>query len=332
MSLIKLALDPFTAAIGAFAGFNAIKSAGGRIFGMMAGANLHNAHNLMLQPKDSWMQRSVLADSVIALKKAAQNKVLATRKPLGLLAFSDPELHMKLMAANNINTIGRHIPQLDTLFDNNKLNVGRLKNILESSSDLKDSLRAGVGARSTSGAQRVYMRHRQEGMSEAESLLRATQFNQKLHNRLSEKVNPIMSHLDIGKNFHNTLSQNEGYGYKALERASSAAEKSMNRPNLINYSNHLYEDPIKNEQSTLGRFIARPLQGFVKQAPVVPQASVQNRTLDKLTAIAKKHNITDQPITPEHIKGVADQLPNMRQDLLAQSNSFLGKYKQKIFG
>jgi hypothetical protein len=356
MSLIKVAnlekkaIDPFTLGAGIFKGFQYAKEIGGKLGGILAGTNLHNVEKLTLAPKNTWTQRALLSDSLIALKKGVEGKVLATRKPLGILAFSDPEAHMKLMGVHHINSIANKIPHLNTMFDNNKFNAQRLKNILESSADIKDGLRANVAARTAKTTQNVYLRNRSNGLSEAESLLKAQKFSQKLHSRLSEKTFPTMQNLDIGAKYHEALMANNGYGYQALDRASITANKVMNRPNLLNYSKHLYTTPEKNREG-IGKYYARILQykngqniknlpfgkfmkegtGEIPKFLTAEQRATQNRTFDKLTEIAKQHNITNQPITTEHIKRVADQLPSIRQDALNKVNNFMVDTKNKIF-
>jgi hypothetical protein len=245
MSLIKTSLlekravDPFTIGIGAFKAFQHAKDYGARALSVMAGTNLHNVDKLVLAPKNTWSQRALLADSIIALKRGTEGKVLATRKPMTMLAFGDPETHMKLLGEQHINSIGQQATFGKTLFDKNKFNTQRLKNILESSGDFKDAIRADVGKRTAKTVQNIYTQHRRSGMSEAEALLKSQAFGMKLHARLSEKTFPTMQNLDLAHKYHNMLSTNNGYGYKALEQAAPVAEKVMQRPGLFNYSKHL---------------------------------------------------------------------------------------------
>lgn len=356
MSLIKIAnlekkaIDPLILGAGINKGFQYAKTIGGKLAGVLAGTNLHNVEKLTLAPKNTWTQRALLSDTLIALKQGSKGNVLATRKPLGILAFSDPEAHMKLMGVHHINSMANKIPHLDTMFDNNKFNAQRLKNILESSADIKDGLRANVAARTAKTTQNVYLRNRSNGISEAESLLKAQKFSQKLHSRLSEKTFPAMQNLDMGAKYHEALMGNNGYGYQALDRASVVADKVMSRPSLLNYSKHLYTTPEKNREG-IGKYYARlfqykngqninhlPFWKFMKEGTgeipkflTAEQRVTQNRTFDKLTNIAKQNNITDQPITSEHIKRVADQLPSIRQDALSKVNNFMVDTKNKIF-
>lgn len=357
MSLIKYAklekraIDPFTVGVGILKGFGYAKEYGGRMAGILAGTNLHNVEKLTLAPKNTWTQRALLSDSLIALKKGSEGKVLATRKPLGMLAFGDPEAHMKLMGVHHMNGIANKVPHLNTMFDGNRFNPQRLKNVLESSADIKDGLRSNVASRTAKSTQAVYLRHRQAGLSEAESMLRSQRFGQKLHSRLSEKTFPAMQNLDMGAKYHEALMQNNGYGYQALERASQTAEKVMDRPGALNYTKHLYTTPEVNREG-VGKYYARLLQfkngqnpnklgfrqfmkegtGEVPKMISAEQRVTQNRTFDKLTAMANQHKITDQKITPEHVKQFADQLPSIRQDALNKANGFMAETKKKIFG
>ena len=357
MSLIKLAsiektaIEPISLGIGLLKGFQTLKHYGGMAIGAMTGANLHNVDKLALAPKHTWSQRALLTDSLIALKRGTEGKVLATRKPMTMLAFSDSEAHMKLLGEHHINTLGQQIPFGNKLlFDNsNKFNTGRFKKILESSGDFKDGIRADTAKRVVKTTKNVYARHRMAGMSEPEALLRSQIFSQKLSNRLGEKTYPAMQNLDLANKYHKMLSANNGHGYAALEKAAPEAQRVMNRPGLINYSKHMYATPEINRES-IGKYIARPMQFFSGQNPqkrgflsfmrhgtgeaLTPIHKVTEKaegtTLKHLQTMANENKI-DQTIKPEHIANFADKLPSIRQDMLAQTNSFVKRTKNKIF-
>ena len=75
--------------------FLAAKAIAGSALGTAAGSSLLGGEKMLLRAGKSNTQKQLLADSLIAFKRGSEGKVLAGRSPVGMLAWSQPEMHMK---------------------------------------------------------------------------------------------------------------------------------------------------------------------------------------------------------------------------------------------
>jgi len=327
------------------------KAVGAGISGMSIGANLLGGEKMLLRPSKSATSRKMLADSLIALKRGSEGQALAGRSPLGLFAWSNPEMHAKLMAMNQVNKIGFKTQGIHkVLFDGNKLNPEILKNTLESSGDIKDAIQGNLEARAARSFGLQFARLRRGGMSQEEAALKAGRFSAKLSSRLQNKVQPTIENLNLAHEYHGLLSANNNAGYGHLTNAAKDAETVLNRPKYLNYSKLMYRTPKENYDS-VGKYVARGTQfafgqkpkevgvgrflqhGFGEvHAPIERPPQIEAGKFREMLQAKMPHQTLPETITPEHIKNVTLNLPSMREDLANSVKQKTTEWGSKIFG
>jgi hypothetical protein len=304
--IIKLAFDPLTIGAG-LALAKGIPTA----IGAAIGNQMHDIPHFISSKSNrfgKFIQRSVIADSIIAAKKGTEGKIYANRK-LGPTAFfaGIPGLNLggapqegKSIAVMEANLLGANIPGLKHAFKGNKLKVNRIKGALGFARGIDRSAGAaqiviptGMGIK---GFNDEYKRSGDFKAASKKGLIGAA------------TGGVIAAGLEIprrlastGSKLHNTLSKDNGYGYKLLEEAAVHAEKSMNRPKLLNYSHHFYATPEENLKGITGKVFGNNWQRLLGQKrakgydPIkgydygeTSEAGPISSTIDKLDHLKRK--------------------------------------------
>ena len=327
------------------------KTVAGAAVGAMAGTNLLGGEKMLLRASRNGANTSLLADSLIALKRGTEGKVLAGRSPLGMFAWTQPEMHMKMMALHDVNTLGHRVPGSGkVLFDGNRLNKDVLHNTLETAGDAKDALRANVEQRGARSTALQFARYRRQGLGQEEAAIKSGQYGAKLNSRRQERVLPTHKALDASDDYHKLLSANNGAGYDQLDKAGRSAEIAMNRPKFLNYTNMLYKTPEENHNS-VGKYVARTTQTIMGQKPEgvsfgkflkhgygevhLPIDNPPKINMGKLreTLQSQMPNVkVPEKLTPEHAKNTILNLPSMRQDAANTIKNKTTEWSNKIFG
>ena len=246
--IIKLAIDPLTLMAGGYAAAKTIGHIG-------VSNQLHDIGHFLSAKSNKVgkaIQKMSLADSIIAAKKGSEGKVWANRRLLPSLFWGEEQ--GKTLASVGMNTAAGSIPKLKHLFVGNKLKVNRLKNVLRTAHVVDRGALAGqVAAPSYLGYRGFKNEYDRTG-----DVKQATK--QGLVGAATGGL--ISAGLEIPRRIagsasalHKHLSHEAGYGYKLLEEASHSAEKSMNRPGLLNYSKHFYATPEENFKAPTGRLV-----------------------------------------------------------------------------
>ena len=298
--IIKLAFDPISLATGAGAAY-AGKAMGSAVNTAISN-QLHDIPNFISSKANKFgkfIQRSTLADTIIAAKKGTEGKVWANRKLLPSLFFGNQE--GKTIAMMEANTVARNTPGLKHLFKGNKLQVNRVKGVLGAARAVdRGALTAQIAVPTFMGGHAFKNEYDKSGnMKKAtrKGLIGAATGGLIAGGlEIPRRLAGGASHL------HGVLSKNKGYGYKLLEEASHSAEKSMNRPGILNYSKRFYSTPESNLKAPTGRIFGNGLRKLMGQSTVKkfdpikgyvhgdekPASGILSRTLDKADDLKKR--------------------------------------------
>jgi hypothetical protein len=234
----------------------------------MIGANIHDIGHFTFSKSNKFgrfFQKSTLADMTIAAKRATEGKVFANRSPAGLLMYGiEP---MKAMAVNEANLATHALPKIVTqgykvgnikigggMFDGNRLNVDYIKNKLEHADKLDRTafgLQVAVPALSM---KKEYDNQKLKGEDTKTAIKSSLKSGLTTAALTSVPIGFVRAvALNPAAKAHRALSRDSGYGYELLRDASREAEKSLNRPSIINYSKHMYKTPEQNAKGILGK-------------------------------------------------------------------------------
>ena len=260
--IIKLAFDPISLSAAAKVGGGALALIP-RAFAAAAANQLHDLPHFISSKSNrfgKFIQRSIIADSIIAAKKGTEGKIYANRK-LGPTAFfagvpgvnfgASPQ-EGKSVAVMEANLLGANIPGLKYLYKGNKLQTNRVKAVLGAARTVdRTAATAQIAAPVYMGAKSFKQEYDKSGnidKATKKGIIGAAEGGLisgglEIPRRLAAKSSIL----------HKTLSKDSGYGYKVLEEASKHAEKSMNRPKMFNYSNFFYTTPEKNLKGISGK-------------------------------------------------------------------------------
>lgn len=268
--IIKLAFDPLsTGAL--LAGM----SAGKKVINAAVSNQLHDIPHFITSKSNRLgkaIQKATLADSIIAAKRGSEGKVWANRKLLPSVFFGDQE--GKSIAAYETNAVAGNIPKLKHLFKGNKLQVSRVKKVLGTARVVDRGALAGQIAAPTYLGYRDYKHEYEKSGDRAKAFKRGMvgaatggliAGGLEIPRRLAGKMSGLHSHLN----------KDNGYGYKLLEQASHSAEKSMNRPSILNYSKHFYATPEENAKGWTGKIVGDNLKRALGQKPAKGYDSVK---------------------------------------------------------
>jgi hypothetical protein len=268
--IIKLAFDPLSTGALLAAG-----SAGKRLVGAAVSNQLHDIPHF-ISSKSNWLgkkvQKAALADSIIAAKRGSEGKVWANRKLLPSLFFGEQE--GKAIVSHEANAVAGNIPKLKHLFKGNKLQVSRVKKVLGTARAIDRGALAGQIAAPTYLGYRDYKHEYEKSGNRAKAFRHGMvgaatggliAGGLEIPRRLAGKMSGLHAHLN----------KDNGYGYKLLEQASQSAEKSMNRPGILNYSKHFYTTPEKNAKGLTGKIVGDNLKRILGQKPAKGYDSVK---------------------------------------------------------
>ena len=262
--IIKLAIEPISAIVGggaALLGGKALKS----LAGGLVSHQLHDIPHFISSKSNKlgkFIQRSALADSIVAARKGAEGKVWANRKFLPSAFFQGQEA--KTIGTMETNVLAANIPKIKHFFKGNKLQVNKLKNILGTARVVdRGSLAAQVAIPSYTGISSFKHEYDRSGdikKATRRGLLGAAaggiaSAGLEIPRRLAGKMSQLHKHL----------SKDNHYGYNLLEEAAQHAEKSMNRIGPLNYSKHFYTTPQENLKALPGRLVGDNLKRLMGQ-------------------------------------------------------------------
>lgn len=265
------------------------------------GSNAHDIGHFLFSKANRFgkaVQRSAVADAIIAAKKAKDGKVFGNRTigGLGLYMFQP----QKMLAMHEANQLVHHMPNLikDHVikFDKNKLNVKRLKNVLGASNTINNSAAALQVVAPAGMGVHEYNKARREGKSKVQA------FKEGLGGAASGAaisaalVVPRLA-LRGASGMHQSLAEHGNYGYRMLDEAAHSAAKSMNRPGILNYSKHVYVTPQQNLKGKAG---------FITDAVNKAMGVSKARTVDAVNDYGYNKA---KPSLFQRIKDKADEIP-----------------------
>jgi hypothetical protein len=261
--IIKLAFDPVS--VGAIL---AGASAGKKVLGAAIGNQLHDIGHFLTSKSNrvgKAIQKASLADTIIAAKKGSEGKVLANRKLLPSLFFGEQE--GKTLASMGANVAASGIPKSKLLFKGNKLQVGRLKGALHTARVIDRGALAGQVAAPTYLGYRDF-KHEYEHSHDLGKATRRGLAGAAVGGLIAGGLEIPRRIAGSASNLHKHLRADNNYGYHLLEGASKAAEKSMNRPKMFNYSNHFYKTPEENAKGWTGKILGDNFKRALGQKPI----------------------------------------------------------------
>ena len=246
---------------------------------LMLGANIHDLPHFAFGKSNKFgkfFQKATIADAIVAAKNGMDGKVYANRKPLGLALYGlEP---MKAMAMHEANLAGGALPkiigsgykvgkhQIGGMFRGNKLDTELVKKSLTQANRIdRLAFSAQVGLPTIAGG-KEYQLQKERGADTKTAVkagLKAGLTNAAIVAPLI--AIPRSMFLHPAAQIHKTLSKDGNYGYGLLEDAAVAAEKTMNRPTMFNYSKALYTTPERNAKGILGKVYGDSLKRLFGQ-------------------------------------------------------------------
>lgn len=218
---------------------------------MVIGSNIHDLGHFLFSKGNKLgraMQRSAIADAIIAAKKAREGKVYGNRTIAGLALYNlNPQ---KILAMHETNQLVHNTPKIlqRAFFDfdkKDKLNVSRIREVLRTSSWANDTAATVQITAPTGLAALDYSKAKKEGKTTQQAIRAGISGGIKGAGITAALYVPRIA-LKGAAGLHKTLSKDKNYGYKMIEEASSSAAKSMHRPSWLNYSKHVYVTPEQN--------------------------------------------------------------------------------------
>lgn len=266
--IIKLAIDPLTVAAGAL-------YAGKKVMGAAVSNQLHDISHFVTSKSNRFgkaIQKLSLADSIVAAKQGSEGKVWANRKLLPSLFFGEQE--GKSLASVGANVAASGIPKTKHLFKGNKLQVNRLKGVLGTARVIDRTALAGQVAAPTYLGYKGY-KNEYDRTGDVKSSVKHGLIGAATGGLIAGGLELPRRIAGSASKLHKHLSQDGGYGYKLIEEASKSAEKSMNRPGLLNYSKHFYTTPEKNQRALTGRLVGDNVKRAMGQKPATKYDAVK---------------------------------------------------------
>lgn len=258
--IIKLAIDPMSIPLLLAAG-----SASRRVLGAAVGNQLHDIGHFMTSKSNilgKAIQKASLADTIIAAKKGSEGKIWANRKLLPSLFFGEQE--GKTIASMGANVTSGSIPKSKYLFKGNKLQVNRLKNVLGTARVIDRGALAGQVAAPTYLGYRDF-KHEYDNSHDMGKAIKHGLGGVAIGGLIAGGLELPRRLAGGASQLHKHLRADNNYGYGLLEGASKAAETSMNRPKMFNYSNHFYKTPEENAKGWTGKILGDNFKGLLGQ-------------------------------------------------------------------